>query len=140
MSNAQENPTQKQFDYEGFKRRLASVPPDELLKMSDDGVIDVSEVHRLFTLMGLDKQEMELLQHHFHQIGQTVLRYVERTQQRDVRHGVYALSGKEAVDIMMGLLNRGLISRYYTKVVAPRMQHDLPNLVVQTQDQNKTMI
>lgn len=131
---------QQQFDYASFKRKLAGVPQDELLKMAEDGTIDVGEVHRLFALMGLEKQEMELLQNHFHQIGQTVLRYVERTQHRDVKHGVCEISGKEAVDIMMGLLNRGLISRYYTKVMVPRMQQDLPNLVVQTQDQNKTLI
>ncbi len=118
--------TQGGFDRQKFKQQLSCIPKGTLIEMAHDGIIDIGEVHRLLTLMGLSPEEVGTMQPHFHLIGETVLRYIERSRRQNLHQGTVQLTGMEAAQIMEKLLNRGLISRYYARVVEPKMQLSLP--------------
>jgi hypothetical protein len=120
------------FSRQEFKQKLANLPPDILFEIAHDGKVNLAEIHRLLALLGFDKQTIDAMQPHYHLIGETVLRTYARTYHQSTQKGVCALMGVEAVSIMITLLERGLISRYYDRVVKPTLQHGLPAKEIST--------
>lgn len=102
---------------QAFFHALKRIPPDTLIKFAEDGVVCEGELAQLFQLMGLRREELEMMRQHMHTISHTVLRYAE--QQLGAKapaKGNYVVKGEQAVAIMQRLLNDGLIDKYFADI------------------------
>lgn len=129
-----------EFDREAFLKALDSIPNDVIIEMARDGVICDNEIVRLLVYLGIRENQMETMRQNFELMSRMVMRYAIRHYGQELqKEGACRLTGEQAVEIMRQMLNKGLIERYYTHVVAPSAPSLLPDLAFSKKKEGHTL-
>ena len=114
------------FNSEAFENHLSTVPDDLLIEMAADGIITQEEIHQLLEELDVEPELAAAIERHADVVGRTILEYVEQHIPVAMIDGHCELSGKQAVEVMRHLLEKGLISKFYESAGDACLQEGLP--------------